>query len=136
MKVKGTKRLVLVSDVAPVAGLAPGVRKWGDKLIEYSEDGTLRLSGTPYLAGAGVLLDTDVLQFSRATGVPLEKCIRACTDSPATLCGVAPAPSAGVESGSVANFFLFDYDVRGESLSVRKTVHGSRIAEGSRSIPD
>lgn len=54
-RVKGTQKLILVSDVVALGGMPPGI--YDDGRHEVLPSGKVVLAGTPYLAGAGHLLD-------------------------------------------------------------------------------
>ena len=84
-RAKGLNRLILVSDTALSGGRAPGIYKWGNIDVEVHKDGHLGLAGTPYLAGAGHLLDWDIAHFVSFTGAALADAIRLCTINPARL---------------------------------------------------
>lgn len=57
MRAKGTDRCLLVSDAVPQAGLPPGRHMGiGGADVDVEADGSIRLHGTPYLAGSGAHL--------------------------------------------------------------------------------
>ena len=82
-RAKGLERVVLISDVGSLGGLAPGQYHWGDIAVEVHPDGHLGLAGTEYLAGAGHLLDTCLSFFCRATGSTMAQAVTLVTDHPA-----------------------------------------------------
>ena len=79
---KESENIILVSDLAPCAGLPKGRLKWGNMDVEIVDDGSVRLAGTPYLAGAGSVLLTDVFNWARCTGTPVRKAIESATIVP------------------------------------------------------
>ncbi len=87
-RAKGLERLILVSDVAFLAGSPPGVYNWGDIEVEVNRDGHLSLKGTEFLAGAGHLLDRSIARFAEATKASLAQTIGLCTVTPARLIGL------------------------------------------------
>ncbi|MGN0906855.1 MAG: N-acetylglucosamine-6-phosphate deacetylase [Bullifex sp.] len=87
-RTKGIDRLILVSDVALLGGLAPGAAKWGNIDVEICEDGHLSLAGTSLLAGAGHLLDWDLVHFMKFTGASLHDAVKTVTVNPARILGV------------------------------------------------
>jgi len=93
-RAKGSERLILVSDVAFLAGNSPGIHSWGDVRVEVHPDGHLGLAGTEFLAGAGHLLDRCVARFVAATGTPVQQTVELCTANPARLVGL---PRSAVE---------------------------------------
>ncbi|HWP68489.1 MAG TPA: amidohydrolase family protein, partial [Rectinemataceae bacterium] len=120
-RAKGLDRLILVSDVAAPAGLEPGRHLWGNLEVELFPDGHIGLADTPYLAGAGHLIDWNIPTFIRASGASLAEAIRLCTINPARLLGLGRyelRPS----TGDKANLVLFRFGDRGEKLSIEKTI--------------
>jgi N-acetylglucosamine-6-phosphate deacetylase len=87
-RAKGLERLILVSDVAFLAGSPPGTYNWGDIEVEVNRDGHLSLKGTEFLAGAGHLLDRCIARFADATKASLAQTISLCTLNPARLIGL------------------------------------------------
>lgn len=85
---KGPDNTILVSDVAPPGGMAAGLTKWGNIDVEVHQDGHLGLWNTEFLAGAGHLLDYDLVQFMRFTGASLAEAIKLVTENPAKVLGV------------------------------------------------
>jgi len=123
-RAKGGERLVLVSDVAFIAGGEPGVYKWGNMKVELHPDGHLGLHGTPYLAGAGHLLDRCVAQFMNFTGEGAGGAVKLCTENPARLLGL-PAERFSLAPGPRANVVEFDYEPGNEALKIRKVAAGN-----------
>ena len=79
---KKPENIILVSDLAPCAGLPEGRLKWGSMDVEIVRDGSVRLAGTPYLAGAGSELLKDVFNWSKATGKSIQSAIDSATVIP------------------------------------------------------
>jgi len=104
-RAKGLSRLILISDVAHLAGSPPGIQRWGSMQVEVHPDGHLGLAGTQFLAGAGHLLDRDLAQFVRATGVPVPQAVSLCTDNPRKLLGLRAADLP--QPGEAASFVAF-----------------------------
>jgi N-acetylglucosamine-6-phosphate deacetylase len=73
-RVKAPDRLCLVSDAIALGGLPPGL--YNERRHDVLPSGKVTLAGTPYLAGAGHLLDTCVASALRFTGWPLANVIR------------------------------------------------------------
>jgi N-acetylglucosamine-6-phosphate deacetylase len=103
-RVKSPDRLCLVSDAVALGGLPAGL--YNDGLHEVLPNGKVVLAGTPYLAGAGHLLDTCVANALRFTGAPLADIIRAATITPARLLGLEDR-LARPEVGAPASFLRF-----------------------------
>jgi N-acetylglucosamine-6-phosphate deacetylase len=85
-RAKGPERLVLVSDAVSLAGLPPG--RYGGGEREVLPSGKIVVAGTPYLAGAGHLLDTCVAKMLRATDLSLAQVVRCVTEVPARILGL------------------------------------------------
>jgi N-acetylglucosamine-6-phosphate deacetylase len=87
-RIKGTARLILVSDTISVAGLPPGPYQLMGMEIQLMEDGPVRLSGTPYLAGSVLKLCDAVNHVVQFCDAPLADAITMATTNPARLLGV------------------------------------------------
>ncbi len=115
-RIKGMSRLVLVSDVAFLAGSAPGVRQWGNMKVEVHADGHIGLAGTEFLAGAGHLLDRCIARFIGATGATVPETVALCTTNPGGLLGL-PSSAYSLDAGNPANLVAFH--VPADSFSIR-----------------
>ena len=120
-RAKGLDKLILVSDVALLGGLKPGVYKWGNMEVEVFKDGHLGLAGTGILTGAGHLLDWDIAHFIRFTGNDLANTIPLCTINPAKVIGM-PHNYGRLEVGAPANLTLFHYQTGDDSLQIVHTL--------------
>ena len=120
-RAKGGERLVLISDSTGITGKAPGRYLWGDIEVELCEDGHIVLSGTPYLAGAGFLLDWDIPRLVEFLGWSVAEAVRCCTATPDRLLGGEPGR---IEAGAPADFTLFRYEAGDQRLRVELTVCG------------
>lgn len=110
-RAKGAERLLLVSDVAPIAGRPAGRYRWGEIEIEVHEDGHVGLADTPYLAGAGHLLNHAIAVFARATGWSLSDSVRLATESPERYLGVREKPAgADVAAGDPCDLVRFSWN--------------------------
>ncbi|TCC08314.1 N-acetylglucosamine-6-phosphate deacetylase [Kribbella soli] len=89
VRAKGPTRCVLTSDAAALAGCAPGdYRTAVGGAVTVASDGSLRLQGTPYLAGSGASL-LDCLRWATGPGgLPLETAATMATTTPANLLGL------------------------------------------------
>jgi N-acetylglucosamine-6-phosphate deacetylase len=87
-RAKGESRLILISDVAPIAGLAPGHHSFMGADVELREDGFLSLSGTPYLAGSTLKLSDAIANVMSFAGASFASAISMGTANPAKLLGV------------------------------------------------
>jgi N-acetylglucosamine-6-phosphate deacetylase len=85
-RVKGPDRMVLVSDAVSLGGLPAGI--YDDGRHEVLPSGKVVLAGTPYLAGAGHLLDTCVANALRFTELSLSDIEKVTATNPAHLLGL------------------------------------------------
>lgn len=79
IRAKGLENILLVSDVAPLAGCSVGVTQWGEMSVEVHQDGHISLAGTPFLAGAGHLLNHNISHAVRSGALSLIEAISCCT---------------------------------------------------------
>jgi N-acetylglucosamine-6-phosphate deacetylase len=87
VRAKGAERCVLTSDAAALAGCAPGDYTTAvGGAVTVASDGSLRLQGTPYLAGSGASL-LDCLRWS-TNHLPLDIAVAMATTTPANLLGL------------------------------------------------
>ena len=122
---KGLARLILVSDAALLGGYAPGVYAWGNIDVEVHDDGHLGVANTPYLAGAGHLLDWDLPHFMMVSGCGLPDVIPLCTVNPAKLLGLE-AQYGTFEIGAIANLVRFHYAHGDERFEIINTIRSGR----------
>ncbi|MFD3406502.1 N-acetylglucosamine-6-phosphate deacetylase [Kribbella sp. NPDC058693] len=89
VRAKGATRCVLTSDAAALAGCAPGDYKTAvGGAVTVGPDGSLRLQGTPYLAGSGASL-LDCLRWATGPGgLALDTAVTMATITPANLLGL------------------------------------------------
>jgi N-acetylglucosamine-6-phosphate deacetylase len=112
-RVKGPDKLCLVSDAVTLGGQPPGIYNEGRH--EVLPSGKVVLAGTPYLAGAGHLLDTCVANAVRFTGWPIGDVVRAATANPAAVLGI-DAHVGRVAPGMDAHLTLFRLPEEGPLL--------------------
>ncbi len=129
VRAKGTKRLVLTSDVGPIGGLPPGRHRWGNVDVEVHPDGHVGMAGTEFLAGAGHLLDRCLGHIVDATGISHTTAVELCTAAPARLLGL---PEPVIAPGQRADIVVFDWPDSG-TLSVGQTyIAGQLVYEAGR----
>jgi len=135
LRAKTLERSILTSDAVSFAGLPAGsYRGWNGEEVEVLPTGRVQLSGTPYLAGAGLPLIRGVENAVRFGGVPFEKAFALATSQPATFFGLPGG--AQLEVGSPANLLCARWDTRTYSLTVLETIVGGRVLyEGEGSLP-
>jgi N-acetylglucosamine-6-phosphate deacetylase len=121
VRAKRPERVILVSDAAMWAGLAPGIYPWGHCQVEVRADGWIGVVGQPRLAGSGLLLYRGIENVVRFAGVSLADAVRMATLHPAEMLGMAPQLGS-IQTGSDATFTLVDWDQAASQLQVRQTV--------------
>ncbi len=120
LRTKTPERLILTCDASSLAGLPPGhYQEWGQD-IEVLANGKVVVSGTPYLAGSGVFLDTCVRTILEMTDVGLADVIDMATMNPRELLNF---PSTSLEPGQPADLVLFDYN-DATPFNLRQVVRG------------
>jgi len=124
-RTKGLDRLILVSDVAYLGGLKPGLYQWNDVEVQVFEDGHLGLPGTESLAGSAHLLDWDIPRFMEFTGYSLGETIPLCSRNPGRIQGT-PDNYGRLEPGAPANLVMFDYEPGMDRLKILKTIRCGR----------
>lgn len=116
-RVKPADKQVLVSDAIALGGLPPGTYNNGRH--EILPSGKIVLAGTPYLVGAGHLLDTCAANYLRWTDGGMNGLVKAIAYNPAK---VLDLPDTGqIEVGKDASFTLFR-ETNESSLQIIATV--------------
>ncbi len=125
---KGRDNICIVSDIASVAGLPPGVygNTVGGGGVELAENGRLSLAGTPYLAGAALFLDTGIANMVSYTDADLADAIQMATANPAKLLGLT-ATAGEVSEGKEATLSLFRWKDGDGKLETVATVVSGRV---------
>jgi N-acetylglucosamine-6-phosphate deacetylase len=122
-RAKQKERICLVSDVASIAGLAPGIygKDGGLGKSELHANGKISLAGTPFLAGAGLFLDNGIPNAVKFTDASLADAIEMTSINPARLLGVDDRVGS-VEVGKEASLTLFRWAKGQEKLDIVATV--------------
>ena len=129
-RAKGLGRLIMVSDVAYLAGFKPGIYRRGNSEAQVFEDGHLGLPGTEILAGAAHLLDWDIPHFAAVTGLDLGLIVPLVTTNPAHLLGLEPSYGS-LDAGAPANLVLFEQEPRQRRLKILKTIRAGNVVFSS-----
>lgn len=113
-RLKGSERVALVSDAAPVAGLPPGEYEWGaDTRVIVDDAGTCRLpDGT--LAGATSFLHQNVVNLVQALRLPWSDALKTAT--------AVPGEALGVQRGRLYPGWLADLAVWDEAFQPLATM--------------
>jgi N-acetylglucosamine-6-phosphate deacetylase len=102
LRAKGVERSFFVSDAVAVAGLPPGVYgKDGGMNRVLTEDGAVRLEGSPYLSGSALTLDRGIINAAAHTDLSFETAWWLSSTRPAELVGLDKPPAVTVEVGGV-----------------------------------
>ncbi len=115
LRAKGLERSLLVSDCVALAGMPPGIYSQvvGGE-VEVRSDGRISITGTPYLAGAGLPLIANVPIAMRMAGLSLAEALQLATMNPGRFVGglgrLAP--------GQPADLLQFTPGAPGEPLQV------------------
>jgi len=95
LRVKGIERLVIVSDAAPVAGLAPGRYESLSQDVVLEESGKLWNPREGHLAGSSACMLDCVNRLAAATSLGESGLLRVARDNPLALVGRSLDPAAG-----------------------------------------
>ena len=122
-RVKGAERLALVSDAVALGGLPAGV--YNNGRYEVLPSGRVVLAGTPYLAGAGVLLDMCIANALRFTDLSLAQVIGCASTIPARILGLEDYKGR-LQIGDDADLTLFRIPEHGP-LEIAATVCAGEV---------
>jgi N-acetylglucosamine-6-phosphate deacetylase len=122
-RVKGPERLALVSDAVALGGLPSGI--YSDGQHEVLPSGKVVLAGTPYLAGAGHLLDTCIANALRFSDLTVAQATRSASAIPARILGLE-GRKGRLQVGYDADVTLFRVRAEGP-LELVGTVCGGEI---------
>jgi N-acetylglucosamine-6-phosphate deacetylase len=125
-RVKGEEKLILVSDVVALGGMPPGL--YDDERHEVLPSGKVVLAGTPYLAGAGHLLDhcaANVLRWGTLGPGGLAK---TAATNPARVLGLGN--TGKIEVGSDADLTIYRETASGPLEIVATVLKGEVLHRG------
>ncbi len=128
LRAKTLNKVLLVSDIAVMGGMNPGIQKWGDIEVEVFKDGHLGLAGTEYLAGSGHLLNHSLAWLMNELNLSPGDAVTLCTLNPYKLFFPSD-PVPGLKQGDPANLTLFNWKKGDQKLAVLETwrAGGKRI---------
>ncbi len=108
VRLKGSKRLVLISDATAPCGLPEGTKIKGVGGEIMLKDGAIRLNdGT--LAGSALLLNRSVERMMQFAGVSQLQAVEMASQTPATAIGI-DKHTGSIEEGKVADVVVLDDD--------------------------
>ncbi len=116
VRAKGVSRTILVSDVISPAGQPDGDYEFMGMRVRVDGRGPVRLSDTPYLAGASTTLAEAVHNVQRFAGVSFADAITMASRNPARLFGIGGV-RGGLVPGARADLALFRETDDGFSLA-------------------
>ncbi len=121
LRAKGLDRAILVSDLAALSQMPPGIydQPIGGR-VEVGADGRLSVAGTPYLAGAGRTLAEDVAMATTMAGLTLAEALRLATVNP----GRFVSGRGRLEPGAPADLIRFDWEPGATALRIVETIAG------------
>jgi len=130
-RVKGVHKLVLVSDVIALAGLAPGRYTLMGEDVELVEEGPARLWDTPYLAGSTLKLSDGINNVMDYAEASFCEAVQMASLNPACLLGV-DRERGTLRPGSRADLTLFRR--RRNAYQLALTIAGGEIRYRSSSF--
>lgn len=121
LRAKTLDHSILVSDAAALGGQPAGrYRTPVGGEVDVSADGRLSVAGTPYLAGAGHLLNRNIAYAIQATGISLAQALSLTTRNPGRFMG-----GRGVlAQGQRADVTLFSWAPGDDTLTIKDVFLG------------
>lgn len=118
-RVKGARRLILVSDAVAAAGMPAGEYQLMGQKIDVKADGSVHLAGTPYLAGSVLKLADAVPNMMRLAGASFGEAVEMASTNPARLLGLGDG-RGDLAAGGRADLTVFS--VREGQVQLAATV--------------
>jgi len=129
VRVKTSERVVLISDIAGLAGMPPGVHATTNQgMVEVRADGLARLAGQEhYLAGATLPLSAAIGTVLRAADVDLAAAIEMASGNPARVLGL---PIGQLRLGCAADLIQFELPDGDGPIRILATVNQGECVFG------
>lgn len=127
-KIKGARKVALITDAMRAAGMPPGESILGGKkngLPVIVEDGVAKLMDRSSFAGSVATTDILVRNMISLGGVSLTEAITMMTQTPATIMGVNDRKGS-LEKGKDADVVIFD-----KNINIQTTIVGGEIIYNS-----
>ena len=132
-RTKGTERIVLVSDLSPMAGLEPGTYEWDQIRVRVRENGMIEVNEGPYFAGAWRSLLENLSVFCTTTGTHYTDTVRLATIRPIRLLGLESWYRTRMENGTMT---VFRWDEEQQRIqAVLSSLEGRIIHQDSEFSP-
>jgi N-acetylglucosamine-6-phosphate deacetylase len=93
LRAKGLERSILVTDATAAADTPPGLYDFAGMRIEHAADGSVRVPGSPVLAGSALRLDQAVRNIAGWGFASACEAIAMASTRPAALLGLTDVPS-------------------------------------------
>lgn len=126
LRAKGVDRAILTTDAVSAAGpgMPPGAYTLGQAMIELSADGTVRIPGSRYLAGAAVTMDRMLRNLMAWYGMPIPEILKLTHLNPARVIGGTDGDSP---NGKPAKFI--EWHMAADGPEVQRTHIGPLTIE-------
>lgn len=124
-KVKGPRRICLVTDAMCAAGMPDGMYTLGGVPC-IKEDGVAKLADRSAFAGSVATEDMLVRTFRRLTGAPLHDVVRMASLTPAEMMGI-DAHTGSIRVGKLADLVIFDEDIHIHHVAVNGRVEYTQL---------
>ncbi|AOT70321.1 N-acetylglucosamine-6-phosphate deacetylase [Geosporobacter ferrireducens] len=105
LKVKGTEKIVLITDSMRASGMEEGCYKVAGQTVIVKDNSARLENGT--LAGSILTMDRALKNFRDNTGVPIEEAVKTVTFNPARLLGIYDR-TGSLEKGKDADIVIFN----------------------------
>lgn len=132
LKIKGTERMVAITDSIMAAGLPDGMYHLGVNEVVV-KDGDARLADGGARAGSTLTLDQALRNVLKFTGRPLEEILPVFTENPARLIGVYDRKGS-IEDGKDADIVILDENLRAEKVFLRGRLFRAEQGRGNLSF--
>jgi len=119
-RTKGSRRIILTSDMTMLAGMPPGHYTWDGNKVVLTEEGIIIFPKENVFAGASLPLITGVKNIMKFTGCTLKEAIDMVTINPARLYGFTDRGEIAV--GKRADIVVFD--MKNNKINIKKTIMG------------
>lgn len=120
IKVKGTDKIILTSDVVYLAGMNPGKYSFSGMEVQLLDDGTLLNIEQKCLAGASFPLKRGVGNILKFTGLSLNDAVKMASGNPARIYSLKD--KGEIKPGFAADLILFE--IKDYSLNIRQVYKG------------